>query len=197
MNHAWDALLEDFRRRIQLGQIYLSGVPTRPKREGSVRPIPSPWAPDFEFDLFKDAVTIGVRFRYVAVTASQTAPPEAPREPGTGGSSGLTVTADNVPELGDETILALLEEHAKRVVEKGARLIAPGKISLMPMIERKMRYRAQTGELSETLAEEAKTLATWVATKVPSHQVPTAAAIKNALRTVYRGLKAQSNGIIT
>ncbi len=89
----------------------------------------------------------------------------------------------------------MLEDHARRVVEgPDAKLIAPGKISLMPIIKRKMLYRAEQGETRETLAAECRELADWIATKVPSHQVPAADTIENVLRNDYRPLKPRSNG---
>lgn len=187
---AWDDLLNDFRRRVQVSEIFLSGVRTRPTLQSCITPIPNVWAQGFEFDFRKDAVTFEGTFEYIGVIASKNPPAEPPDtstnlDPGT-----QTITPETVYVLEDDVILALLEEHAKRVVENDGPLITPGKISVMPIIRRKMEWRSQRRELCGTLAAEAECLADWIAKKIPSHQVPAAAAIKNALRKVYRGLKA-------
>ncbi|WP_431266967.1 hypothetical protein [Dankookia sp. P2] len=56
-------------------------------------------------------------------------------------------------------MLALLETHAERVIRSpDAKLIAPGKISLMPLVRGKMRHRAEVEELLPTLKEESAAL---------------------------------------
>ncbi len=192
LDNAWKGILLDFRERVQRGQIHLRGVQTEPKRQLIESCIPGQWAADYSFDVLAGTIQVG-EFRYVGVAvllgpadAAVTAAPSTAR---------AALRAEDVADFDDDTILALLEEHAKRVVESsGAKLIEPGKVSVMPIVRRKMSRRAETGELALTLADEARDLAAWIATKVPSHQVPTAGRIENALRHDYRRLKPQSNG---
>lgn len=102
-----------------------------------------------------------------------------------------------MPDLDDETVLALLEENARRVAAKpDTQLFPPGKISLMPLIRRRMEFRAGAGELLPSLAGEAAALKAWIASKVPSHQVPSAKAIENGLRSDYAALRARSKPMI-
>ncbi|HEY8609857.1 MAG TPA: hypothetical protein VIL69_01040 [Roseomonas sp.] len=61
----------------------------------------------------------------------------------------------------------------------------------MPLIKRKMRHRAATGEMLPNLASEAAELAVWIGTKAVSHQVPTERAIENSLRQEYAVLRAE------
>ena len=104
---------------------------------------------------------------------------------------------EDLPNLSDEMVLALLEEHARRVVESpDAELFPPGKISFMPLILRKMEARAAAGELLPELAGEAAWLAAWIKGKAPSHQTPTASTIENSLRSRYRPLKPRSKPTI-
>jgi hypothetical protein len=191
---AWNALAADFRRRLVGGELYLLGVLVHPERETAHRPVPGVWAAEYEIDYETDELRVAGR-RYVAVVCTRTPPadPEAPRtDPGRAPSP---ITAEGVGDLSDEEVALLLEEHARRVVENAdARLLAAAtiKASMMPIIRRKMQHRASTGELLETLADEAAELRRWIEAKVPSHQVPTPGAIGNALRREYRDLKAQS-----
>jgi hypothetical protein len=189
LKHAWTFLIEDFQSRIQNGEIFLTGVQIYPDPQELRRPIPGCWASEFAFDFFKHMVNIGSRFRYVAVRGS-TVPP-APCVP----SPDVEVTPEMVRGLSDDTILELLEEHAKRVVENDAKLIAPGKISLIPILRRKMLRRAATKDLEPTLAAEMNSLAAWISSKIKSHPVPTTKSLENALRRDYRACKTQSKGI--
>lgn len=65
----WDALFDDFRRRIEDGQIHLSGVQTRPEPQETRTSIPGVWAADYIFN-FKDGSVSGNGRRYVAVRMS-------------------------------------------------------------------------------------------------------------------------------
>lgn len=186
---ARNALHQDFRSRLIQGEMKLTGVQTKPGRCTTVATIPGSWAADFNFDFASGTIRCA-EYRWVAVTASLGSPAAQGAEQAPQLPEPVIIWADQVATLDDETVLALLEEHARRVVESpDARLIAPGKISLMPIILRKMLHRAQTGATRGTLAAEASELAEWIATKVSSHQVPSAGAIENALRNDYRKLK--------
>jgi hypothetical protein len=196
LSAAWERLRQDFRDRIQRGEIHLQGVQTAPERQSHPAPLNGLWAAEFSFDFPAGRIVVGPThpLRYAAVVASRTpfTSSDAVPQPS---EAALSITPATVASLDDETILALLEEHAARVIAtEDAKLIAPGKISLMPIIRRKMLHRAEQGEICLTLADEAKALAAWIETKVMSHQVPTVGRIENVLRGEYRLLRPQSKG---
>lgn len=197
---AWRALGRDLVVRLVGGEFHLVGVRTAPDRTAAPRAIPGVWAADMRFDFAMDAVSIE-QARYVAVRAVRGPGPgpedemqadrtaAAPEPP----SATAPLTPESVRDLTDEEVFVLLEEHARRVVQNAdAQLLAPAtiKVSMMPLLRHKMEHRAANGELEPSLAAEATALAAWIRTKVPSHQVPTAGAIKNALRREYQRLKA-------
>ena len=191
-------LLErDFRQRMVQGECYLQGVQTKPNLLMAPEGIPGVWAAECNFDFKENTLTVAKR-RFVAVKASRRPPAEMHLENAAGGIGPRpTITADNVGTLSDEEVLILLEDHARRVVEgPGARLIPAGKISLMPIIKRKMLQRHKAGVLEDKLVAEARILAGWIAAKAPSHQVPTADSIENSLRNDYKALVAESKGTI-
>jgi len=184
---AWADVERDFARRIEIGELHLAGVPAAADDDAPPVAIPNAWAANIAFDFDRNTARRGDR-RYLAVTVGQ-APiaktPEATADSPT--PKRAAITEANVHELTDEEVLILLEDHARRVVEgPDAKLIAPGKISLLPIIRRKMLHRADTGETRETLNAEAHALADWIATKVPSHQAPTASTIEKTLRADYK-----------
>lgn len=192
---AYRALERAFVEKVVCGEIYLRGVLTRPELTIHPVDIPNAWVSDGSLDFVSGKFSISDR-RYVAVIASRIAPEVSP-PPGCAAQRDVRgevqgpITAANVRALSDDEVLTLLEDHARRVVESAnAKLIAPGKISLMPVILRKMRRRFETSELEGTLAAESEYLANWIHEKVPSHQAPGAKSIRNALRTHYRDLKA-------
>lgn len=199
---AWRDLKRDFRERILRGQIFLEGVQTKPERRTRPEPIPSAWAGDFQFDFAAQAISVeGLRFG--AVTCSLDPPLEMASDEPIAGTQAAAQPIDaalmpeDVPGLSDEAILALLEEHARRVIAgPDAPLIAPGRISLLPIIRRKMEYRAAHGQLESKLAEEADVLASWIASKVEHHQVPTAPTIAKVLGKAYAVLRTRSKADI-
>jgi len=192
LDAAWEALERDFSARIIRAEIYLQGVQVAPELETVHRPIPGVWASDCHFN-FEDS-TIGVqRCRYTAVRASRTPPAEVAVS--RNGPAPSTITSENVRRLTDDEVFTLLEDYARRVVEEPYALLLPSRISFMPMIARKMRFRAEAGELRDTLADEARDLELWIAERAPSHQSPAADSIENAMRVEYRTLKAQSKGM--
>jgi hypothetical protein len=194
---AWEALEREFRPRLVAGEFQLAGVQMRPERCVDRVVIPGVWAADMKFDFCNNSLRIG-DLRYVAVQATRGPAPDL----------GLTaqsavhrilppITEESVRDLGDDEVLLLLEEHARRVIEgPDGRLIAPGKISLLPIIRGKMRHRANRGELLLTLSAEALWLANWIASKVTLHQTPTASTIAKVLSSEYGTLKARSNAAI-
>lgn len=202
---AWRSLEHDFARRIELEEIYLAGVPSDEVSATEHVPIPAVWAADLVFDFERNILSRKGR-HYTAIRASQHPfpAPSAPvqHEAATPQASQPElgpITPETVPNLSDEEVLLLLEEHARRVIAKDElKALDPGitKVSFMPLILRKMRARAEAGELRGSLTKEAAELETWIHDKAPSHQTPTAPAIENALRDEYRRLKAQSPGKI-
>ena len=125
--HAWDMLIDDFQKRIGACQVYLSGTQTRPKREEWPCAIQGRWASDFEFNFFKATVGIAGRYHYVTVTGSKI-PSVAARNRSVSAQSPIaTITAETVKDLSDDMLLALLEEHTKRVVESRDPLSWPPK----------------------------------------------------------------------
>jgi hypothetical protein len=187
------ALERDLQIRIERGEFHLRGVRTMPTRETVPSSLQSAWAADFQFDFHAGRVSVGVD-TYVAVAAVKGLAPALPTgETMAAGRAIPPITEDNVRELADDEVLLLLEDHARRVVENHeAPLIQPSKVSFGPIILRKMRLRAERGELLGTLTAETQMLAAWIQGKSPSHLTPTAAALENSLRTEYWLLKPQS-----
>ena len=197
LDHAWDVLIEDFQRRIQSGKIYLRGIRTRPKRQETSDPIPSGWAMDFEFDFSKDVITIDLTYRYVNVTASTKPPELRPQADPVGQPPAVSITPEIVRTLDNETILKLLEENASRVVaDPTAKLFPPGKLTVMPLIQGKMRYRAEKKELLNTLAAEAAWLHDWASSRVSLHHVPIDSTIMKVLGKEYAVRNTRSNAAI-
>ena len=193
---AWRDLERDFLRRVERGELYLEGVLSIDDANAQPEAIPNFWAAELTIDTIRNAVTRGER-RYLAVTVSRRPSPWAPLEGRTEpvAAPRTAITSASVRELSDDEVLLLLEDHARRVVEDNADLIAPAKISLMPIIRRRMEYRAANGGLASSLAAECRVLADWIGDKVRSHQTPTANSIENSLRKDYAALKARSNGM--
>ena len=197
LRQAWTAVENDARRRMRAGELFLSGVQVKRELTTVPQPIPGVWASELKFDLANDVVEFQ-RNRFTAVRISESAPGSGTNAPAMSCSSLPPITPENMRDLSDQEVLLLLEEHARRVVETAdAKLVAPGKVSVMPLIVRKMRSRAEAGKLASTLAEEAKVLADWIASKVPSHQVPAVGSVKNSVRSEYASLRARSNDMMS
>ncbi|MFC0386824.1 hypothetical protein [Muricoccus vinaceus] len=198
----WAELGKDLQSRIAGREIYLTGVQTRPAVMTTQQLIPTTWAYDLRFNFDVMSVTAhGHRWTAVECWLD---PPDIGSDPAERAISDpatpappATLQPEDVAGLTDEAILTLLEEHAKRVVEgPDAKLIAPGKISLLPIVKRKMEYRAKQGALMPKIADEAEVLADWIALKVKSHAVPTASTIAKVLSGTYAALKARSTAAI-
>jgi hypothetical protein len=185
----WHLLTADFIRRMEDGEFYLTGVQQAPELMTSEQPIPGVWASACQFDFKSSVITVnGMRFG--SVTASRTTPAPTPRlgpEQGVPNTAPPSiVTAEMVSSLSDEVILELLEQHADRVLRSpDAQLIEPGRISLLPIIKRKLLMRAEQGDTRETWKAEAQWLASWIESKVRSHHVPVASTIERSLRGYY------------
>jgi hypothetical protein len=195
---AWKALERDLARRLEDAELFLTGVKLRPELTTEPQPIPGAWAADFNFDFHASVVVIR-NMRFGSVTVSRTRPAAAPG-PTTvaAGLSRAEITANNARDLTDDEVLVLLEDHARRVIEgPDAPLIAPGKISLLPIIRGKMQHRAERGELLPTLSAESRWLADWIASKLTWHHLPTSKTIGKVLSSDYGVLKTRSNAAIT
>jgi hypothetical protein len=196
---AWDALITDFRRCMEQGKLFLEGVPSGDDPHAVSEQIPAMWASELRLDLAANVVSRGER-RWLAVAVSKSPPvptrAERPHQSAIAESPGRRLSEEEMRKLTDDEVLDFLEEHARRVVENDARMMAPGKISLIAIIKRKLEYRALHGLLEDTIAAEAAVLARWIADRLSSHHTPTAGTIKNVLRKDYAALKARSNGMI-
>jgi len=192
LRRVWKLLQEDFKDRLMRRHLFLRGVRIRPERTVVPEPIPNEWASILTFDPWFRIVCVDqdqfgdlmVSRQAVAVSAVAAAEP------------AKAVTPEMIATLSDETILQLLEEHARRVVENDSRMMDPRKISLTPIILRKLRLRAKTGEMHGTMAAEARALAKWIAERLPSFQAPTPTTIENGIREEYRTREPRSNPTI-
>lgn len=188
---AWADLIRDFKHRIEHEEMYLDGLEPTKDMGNEREALRGALATDFDFDFLDNTVTYRGR-RFLAVTASRTPSAWAPLEIGLP-TRRVDARPYKASDLTDEQILELLEEHAKRVLAgPDAKLIAPGRISLMPLVAGKMRDRAAAGEMANKISHEAEWLAKWVKSKVTLHQVPSASAIERSLGKAYTGLKAAS-----
>jgi hypothetical protein len=192
-------LLDDFRRRIERGEVALRGFQTRPAPLTTTTLIPGCWATDFVFDLKVDAIDFHDQ-RYVGVRAFDGAAQDTSSDgSGVGAAAAgpfqldrlgrYVIEPQHVASLSDETVLTLLEDHARRVVEEEAGpLLLPSKISFAPILLRQMRWRAGRGEGVRPLQAECVALVAWLRSKVPSHQTPTPKSMTDAMRSEYRRL---------
>ena len=193
---AWTDLTNDLRRRIKVGEIFLRGVQTQPERRIVEEQIPASWAIDMEFDFRKEAATVDA-YRYTGVICSLDPPPAGNRSVDATDPVVARLRSNGVSSLSDDEILGLLEEHARRVVDgPDAKLIAPGKISLMPIIRRKLIARADEGAIMASKGAECRYLAHWIAEKVTHFATPKEGTISKMLGKDYEVEKARSNAEI-
>lgn len=66
----------------------------------------------------------------------------------------------------------------------------PGRPSIMNAIVQQLQQSAAANELCASLAEQARQLEKWATFAYPKVQTPKAKAIENAVRNLYRQLKA-------
>ena len=195
---AWRELEQDLRQRIEQGRIHIRGVQLAPERQTEAEVIPKSWSADFQFDFVKGTIKTG-KFSFAAIECSQepwaTAAATVPATPSTMRET-RKLRVEDFAELDDETVLKLLEEHAQRVVKNDTRLIAPGKVTLLPIIRRKMRWRAEQNALLPTLIAESEWLETWMIERVGSFQLPTAPTIAKVLAKEYERIKPRSTPAI-
>jgi hypothetical protein len=150
------------------------------------------FASEFGFNFHENTVRFKGR-RYVNVTLSQTPSPWAPFEIGSAAPTRI-LTAINAEDLTTDQIVGVIEEHARRVIQDPeAKLMPPGKVSLIPLVRMKMQDRARRSELQSTLNGEAAWLAAWIAGKAEHWDTPKAKTIARSLGATYAMLKARSN----
>lgn len=187
----------DLKARLEAGTLHVMAVPTRPVAGSDSVQIPGKWATDLEMDLDSNAIQFHDH-RYVYVRVFPGPAPEArPSLAQTTSNLVAPNEAAQVAALTDEVILELLEEHARRVIASpGAKLIAPGKVSLLPIIRRKLIARGEDRSLLETKEAESKLLASWIESKVEHHHTPSAKTIAKVLSSDYWQAKARSTRAI-
>ena len=201
---AWDAMVREFVRNIEDKKWFLSGVPAAAPGSSDPVIISHVQASDIKFNWFDSTLTLNGQ-KHLMVRVFRTPPPAPkpseilnqptpPSRPFLNNDAGqFVLEPKDVTRLSDDTILALLEEHARRVVgTPDAKLISPGKVSLLPIILRKMTHRAERGELLPRIVDEGEYLAQWIASKIDHHHPPSAGTITKTLGKNYAVLKARS-----
>lgn len=188
LDAAWRNLDHQFKSQIECGSLKISGIPVKDGGVGAREPIDGALAMSLRFDYRTNETTLSGR-KFISLRVND-------RLTGDSASSELPpgrwrLRVQDVADLDDDVILALLEEHADRVVaSKDPHFIVPAKVSLMPLIVRKMEARQRAGELAPTLGGEASALERWIATAVRGYQTPKAASISNHISKIYGALKA-------
>ena len=187
LRSAWNDLEQDFCRRIEQGQIYLRGVRVAPERYTEPEIIHGVWAAAFNFDFSRGVIKLG-KLCFAAIACSLdpwTVEPisttaQLPKiHPTADPLSGLR--PEDFPTKTDELFLAMLEEHAKRVIKRDGPLRMAGKDTLLPIIRRKMHSRVEAGEMLGSITAEAAWLAKWIDERVKHYRIPAAPTIKKAL----------------
>ncbi|WP_372624323.1 hypothetical protein [Falsiroseomonas sp.] len=182
-------ILRSLSQCLETGALHLTGVQMWPERRTEREPIPGVWAADMVFDVERGSVSVGAMV-YVALQLSTECPSLITRTDAPSLVRGHRlpdpITPGNIRALSDQEVLLLLEDHARRVVEgPDAKLIPPGKISLLPVIKRKLLHRVERGEQRPTWGAEAHALAEWIASKLLSHDTTKASTIEKKLSRFY------------
>ncbi|WP_198370533.1 hypothetical protein [Roseomonas rosulenta] len=210
LDRAWDAVFDHVRLEVEKDTLQLTGRMMRPDLRQNAQPIPSVWGRALDFDLragtifMQDQMFVGVEvskqlpFGVIPDVGSdepcnRTGPPVAKNEaPPAASEPRGPITPHTAANLTDDEVFALLDEYARRVVEdEDSSLKLPVKVSFMPILRRRLRWRFESGENAPTLAADAAALEKWIKTKVDGHQTPSAKHIENELREEHRRLKAQ------
>ena len=195
LNWAWRALHADFRQQVEDCALFMEGVEVTDTYDQESQILSGTFAAEYVFDFELNTVRLGKK-RYVAITVSRKAPLWSTVEARVQQPRDLLRPLD-IAALTDDEVLLLLEEHAKRVISgPDAKLIAPGKISLIPIVRGMMRYRAEAGQMLDRQMQEAQWLAGWIRSKVTSHQVPTASTISKVLGKEYALLRTRYSAAI-
>lgn len=199
LDAGWVGLLLDFRQRLERGKIVVSGVRTHPNPVTEHTVIPGQWATDFKIDALKNTIEFRMT-RYVAIEvgepecfADDAVPAQNPVAVEAVSGRLPRVTAENLRDLLDDEVLLLLNDHADRVIRsKDGMLVAPGKITLIPIARGKMRHRAKDEELLPTITEEAEWLSNWLDRQVEHYAIPSPKTIGKMLGKEYKLLKPRS-----
>lgn len=194
LTEAWAALERSFRDMVARGQLFLEGVLINPTLTDYYQSIPGLWASNLKLDFLKSHITIQGR-QYATVRVSRTPISiNASIACDMGTAAPPNWAFETMGEWSDDQVLALFEEHVRRVIEsEPAKLSAAyRRLSLMPVIIRKMRARFKDKDNENSLKAEAQVLAVWIKQKAPSLDYPMASSIETKLRSEYRTLKAGS-----
>lgn len=191
----WLALERDLKARLADERLHLEAVPVTEDMNQAAQAIRGAFAAEFYFDFKMNTVRFKQQ-KFVNATLSLMPSPWAPLEIGTTPLS-RAAPALKVCDLSTDQILELIEEHARRVItDPEAKLMPPGKVSLIPLVRMKMQERALRDALEPTLKGETAWLAEWIADKAEHWDTPKAATIARSLGTTYAMLKARSNAAI-
>lgn len=192
VDELWLALKRSFRAAIETGVLHLEGVEADAAMDREPQAIRGAFAAEMQFDFELNTVRVRRR-KFLSVTVSRTPSPWAPLEVAAS-DRRRSVGKFNVADLTTDQIVELIEEHARRVVaEPGAKLMAPEKVTLIPLVRMKLHDRAARGDLLDQLGVEAIWLATWIGGKVEHYKPPKSATIEKTLRREYNQLKRRSN----
>ena len=190
LNWAWRALHADFRQQFEDGALFMEGVEVTDTYNQEPQLLSGTFAAEYIFYFELNTVRLGKK-RFVAITVSRKAPLWSAVEARVPQPRDLLRPQD-IAALNDDEVLLLLEEHAKRVIAgPDAKLIAPGKISLIPIVRGMIRHRVECGQMMGHPTHEAQWLADWISSKITYHQVPTASTISKVLGKEYGLLRAR------
>ena len=188
----WPALERDLRSRLAGERLHLEVVLVKKEMNEAAQAIRGAFASEFQFN-FRENTLRFKQQKFVSVTVSLTPSPWAPLEIGRVQPT-ITARSFKAADLTGDEIVELIEEHARRVIaDPDAKLAAPGKVSLIPLIQMKMTERNRRKEMNDTLAGEAAWLAGWIASKTEHWDPPKAATIEKTLRITYATLKGRSS----
>ena len=189
---AWSNLERDFRKHLEQSALFLAAVPVTAELKSQHVPIDSVWAAELKFDW--NANTLFFRKqKYVSIKVSRQPFPQVlntdamPRQ----------LNPEGVHLLTDDVILALLEEHIRRVVESPEpKMMARIKDVLQPIIIRRLEARAKAGDMMDTLAGEARNIQSWIKQVASWHPTPAEKTVENNIRDRYKALKPRSKATI-
>ena len=145
------------------------------------------------FDVVRNTIKVNA-YRFGSITISTRPSPwqellDAPTAP------LRSIRVEDVQGLDSDVIVALINEHARRVVAKhGSEL--PGKISPGGIVLLKLQERAKEGPLLPTLAAEVEFLATWISQVAPSYHLPSPNRVARLIGPKYAELRPRSNAAI-
>jgi len=195
LRNAWEAAEHDFRMRVERRALFLQGIVLSDDLMAVPSPIPGGFATAMHFDFHRNTLILQKR-KYVSIVVSQT--PFATPANLTPPAPQTTSVPPSIKDYSDEQILALLNQHIDRVVSSPEpKMMARIKDVLQPIIMRRLQFRAERGELKETLSAEAKELQRWIGEVASWHPVPKPKTIENNIRYEYGRLMPRSKAMIS